>query len=76
MKKSRRCPECDSSSIYTTTVGSGGGYSSDLLPGTHPWYKEGTMEIYICTKCGYFRYYVPENALSLVSKSAKFRKHS
>ena len=76
MKKTRQCGECQSSSIYTTTISSGGGYAPDLLPGTQPWYSAGKVEIYICTKCGHLQFFVPDDVLAKVSKSKKFRKHS
>ena len=76
MKKTKRCGECQSSTIYTTTVSSGGGYAPDLLPGTHPWYSGSNLEIYICAKCGNFQFFVPEDALSKLAKAPKFKKHS
>ncbi|HJQ39982.1 MAG TPA: hypothetical protein VKB93_22795 [Thermoanaerobaculia bacterium] len=73
MKRSRKCPECGGSDIRMTTVWSGGGHSPDLLPGVHPWWKSGQLEVYVCCACGYFQYFVPERFLSKVRESGKFK---
>ena len=73
MKSKRTCSECGSSDIMTTTIASGGGYAPDLLPGAHPWWGGGKLEVYVCGACGHFRYFVPSEALPLVRKSKKFR---
>jgi len=72
MKHTRRCSECGSTDIRTTTVWSGGGHSPDLLPGAHPWLLSGRIEIYICAVCGYFQYFVPPEYLAKVRESKKF----
>lgn len=76
MKKSRQCGECQSTTIYTTTISSGGGHAPDLLPGVHPWYKSGKIEVYICTRCGLTQLFAPQEVLSQVPKSKKFKRHS
>jgi hypothetical protein len=72
MKRTGRCGECGGSDIRTTTVSAGGGYAPDLLPGAHPWWRSGKLEVYICCLCGSFRYFVPDDALSEVRESSKF----
>ena len=76
MKRDRKCTECGSSDICMTVVPAGGGqrwwYAPDLLPGAHPWWKSGRLEVYVCLSCGYFQYFVPPDALQKVRKSKKF----
>ena len=72
MKKTKRCNECGSTDLRMTVVASGGGYAPDLLPGTHPWWTTGKLEVWICCTCGLFQYYVPEQALHEIAKSDKF----
>lgn len=72
MKHSGKCKECGSSDIRTTLVSAGGGHAPDLMPGAHPWWKSGQLEVYVCCACGYFQYFVPENALQEVRESKKF----
>jgi hypothetical protein len=74
MKKTRRCNECGASDIRTTTVSAGGGHAPDLLPGTHPWWKSGRLDVYICCACGHFQYFVPDEALPEVMQSEKFTR--
>ncbi len=75
MKTKRKCGECGHSSIYTTTVSAGGGGSApDLLPGAHPWWKGGKLEVYVCGACGHFQYFVPSDALRFVRESKKFKR--
>lgn len=76
MRKTKQCAECQSTTIYTTTISSGGGYSPDHLPGAHAWYTSGKLEIYICGKCGHLQYFVPAEFLPGVARSKKFKKHS
>jgi hypothetical protein len=73
MKKNKRCPECEGTNIRMATVGAGGGYAPDLLPGAHPWWKGAALEVYVCCTCGYFQYFVPEEALARVVESKKFQ---
>jgi len=74
MKRTRKCPECDGTDIYMAVVSAGGGHAPDLLPGAHPWWKRGKLEVFVCGKCGRFHLYVPESALPLVRESKKFRR--
>ena len=75
MKAKRKCGECGDSNIYTTTVSAGGGgHSPDLLPGAHPWWKGGKLEVYVCGACGHFQYFVPSDTLRLVRESRKFKR--
>ena len=73
MKRSKRCPECAGTNIRMTKVPAGGRHAPDLLPGAHPWWRRGTLEVYVCCTCGYFQYFVPEEALSKVVESSKFQ---
>jgi len=76
MKRTGKCRECGGSDIRMATVSSGGGYAPDLLPGAHPWWSSGRLEVYICCACGHFQYFVPEDQLSEVAKSSKFEPYS
>lgn len=73
MKTTKRCGECGGTKIRMTTVGAGGGYAPDLLPGTHPWWKGAKLEVYVCATCGHFQYFVPEAALQALVESDSFR---
>ncbi len=75
MKRTHQCPACGGREIYTTEVYSGGGHAPDLLPGAHPWWRAGRLEIYVCGTCGHFQYFVPEKILSKVRESEKFRRY-
>jgi hypothetical protein len=72
MKHTKRCSECGGTRIRMTTVPAGGGYAPDLLPGTHPWWRSGKLEIYICASCGRFQQFVPDDALQGVVASSEF----
>jgi hypothetical protein len=73
MKLKKQCNECGGTTIRTTTVSAGGGYAPDLLPGTHPWWKSGKLEIYICGTCGHFQFFVPTDILPEVLQSEEFK---
>ena len=73
MIQKRQCGECGSTSIYTTLVSAGGGYAPDLLPGAHPWWRGGKLEVYVCTQCGLLQQFVPMDALDDVRESGKFK---
>ena len=73
MKNTKRCNECEGTNIRTTTVSAGGGYAPDLLPGTHRWWKTGTLEVFVCATCGHFQFFVPSDILPGVIESHEFR---
>lgn len=73
MGKTKQCGECGASNIRTTTVSAGGGYAPDLLPGAHPWWKGGHLEVYVCCTCGHFQYFVPESVLPKIVESEEFK---
>ena len=72
MKRDRKCGECGGSDIRMAVVSSGGGHAPDLLPGAHPWWKSGSLEVYVCLNCGHFQYFVPLEALQSVRESKRF----
>jgi hypothetical protein len=72
MKKTKRCNECGATDIRMTVVSSGGGHAPDLLPGAHPWWRSGKLEVYVCCACGYFQYFVPEESIPEIMQSEKF----
>ena len=72
MKDTKKCAECGGSRIRTATVSAGGGYAPDLLPGAHPWWKSGTLQIYVCVTCGHLQFFVPSEDLPEVIESQKF----
>lgn len=74
MKAKRNCSECGESNLYTTTVSAGGGYAPDLLPGAHPWWKGGKLDLYVCGACGYLQMFVPAEGLAGVRESKKFKR--
>jgi hypothetical protein len=74
MKRNGKCNECGGSDIRMTEVPAGGGHAPDLLPGTHPWWKSGRLEVYVCCSCGFFQYFVPEEALPEVRESKEFER--
>ena len=76
MKHTKRCGECGGKNIRTTTVPAGGGYAPDLLPDTHPWWKSSKLEVFVCTDCGLFQYFVPKDLLGGVIESSKFKTFS
>jgi hypothetical protein len=73
MKTTKRCGECGGTKIRTTTVSAGGGHAPDLLPGAHPWWKSGKLEVYVCSTCGHFQFFVPETALQALVESGSFQ---
>jgi DNA-directed RNA polymerase subunit RPC12/RpoP len=75
VKKSKQCPECDSRGIYKTQIDSKGGYGPDLLPGVHPWYRTGKLEVYVCGRCGYYQLFVLDKDLPALADSQKFTKN-
>jgi len=75
MKHTKKCSECNGSEIYTTKVGAGGGYAPDLLPGAHPWWRGGKFEVYVCGKCGYYQFFVPEEALRKIKQNQNFERY-
>ena len=75
MKHAKRCGECGGTNIRTTTVLAGGGYAPDLLPGAHPWWKSGKLEIFVCADCGHFQFFVPTDVLEHVIASKEFRPY-
>ncbi len=60
-----RCPECGGEDIYAQLVSAFGGYGPDLLPnlGALSLFKGKNLEMYICGRCGYIRFFVPEERL-------------
>jgi hypothetical protein len=72
MRETKKCSECGGSRIRTTTVSAGGGYAPDLLPGAHPWWRSGKLEVYVCCLCGHFQLFVPRDDLDEVLSSSKF----
>jgi hypothetical protein len=76
MKHTKRCDECGGTNIRTTTVSTGGGYAPDLLPGAHPWWKSGKLEVFVCAACGHFQFFVPSDVLPSVIESPEFKTFS
>jgi hypothetical protein len=72
MKVTKQCNECGGTNIRTTLVSAGGGYAPDLLPGTHPWWRDGKLEVYICATCGHFQFFVPTDVLAKVIEAEQF----
>lgn len=75
MKHTKRCAECGGTNIRTANVQSGGGWAPDLLPGAHSMWTSATLEVFICTGCGHFQYFVPTDRLPDVVASDKFRSY-
>ena len=75
MKLSKKCSECKGSEIYRTKVGAGGGYAPDMLPGAHPWWRSGKLEVYVWGTCGHYQLFVPAEALLEIKHQQKFEKY-
>jgi predicted nucleic-acid-binding Zn-ribbon protein len=75
MKLHKKCPECESSEIYTALVSARGGCGQDLLPGVGGLFNGGEFELYVCGKCGYSQFYVPKKMLDDVQKKFSQVKH-
>ena len=75
MKFTKRCAECGGTSIRTAIVSAGGAYAPDLLPGAHHWWTDAKLEVFICTGCGSFQYFVPSADLPNVLASEKFKTY-
>lgn len=76
MKIEKRCPECGGDEIYRTQVFATGTYGPDLLPGVGIGIFGSTkqFDLYICGKCGYTRFFVPEPYLSQIPASEKYTR--
>jgi predicted nucleic-acid-binding Zn-ribbon protein len=69
MKYKHICPECDGNEIYMKAVDSIGGYGPNLLPGLGKLFSDNPyFELFICGKCGYIQFYVPNKFLSAVKE--------
>ncbi|MEJ2599385.1 MAG: hypothetical protein P8Z00_13705 [Anaerolineales bacterium] len=73
MKTINNCPECGGDEIYAQAVSAIGMYGPDLLPKLGPggldnFLKGKKMELYVCGRCGYIRFFVPEALLADVPK--------
>lgn len=75
MKITRKCSECGGSEIYQAVISAGGGHAPDMLPGAHPWWRGGKMEVYVCGKCGHYQYFVPTEYLANIKQMKKFKKY-
>lgn len=75
MKVTKKCSECGGSEIYRTVISSGGGHAPDMLPGAHPWWRGGKMEIYVCGGCGHYQFFVPAEYLANIKQLKKFQKY-
>jgi hypothetical protein len=76
MKKTKKCSECGGHEIYLAVIGAGGGYAPDMLPGAHPWWRGGKMEVYVCGACGHYQFFVPEEYLANIMLLKQFEKYS
>jgi|YelNatPaOPRAMG01_1025707.scaffolds.fasta_scaffold231780_2 predicted nucleic-acid-binding Zn-ribbon protein len=65
MKAKGVCPKCKSRAIYRIPAISSGKLPSELLGIKHTieGYQEITFEAFICKKCGYVEFYVPQAKL-------------
>lgn len=68
MKKSKRCPSCQSEEIFTQEVAARGRYGPDFLPGVGGFWKPAHFEVYVCGACGYTQFFVPQKLLERVRK--------
>lgn len=75
MKVTKKCSECGGGEIYRTVISAGGGHAPDMLPGAHPWWRGGKMEVYVCGKCGHYQFFVPQEHLENIKQLKKFEKY-
>ncbi len=72
MKITKTCSECGGDAIYMAEVSASGGHGPDLLPGIgEGFWQKKSFEIYICGKCGYAKFFVPERFLAEVTQRFK-----
>jgi predicted nucleic-acid-binding Zn-ribbon protein len=68
----RKCPECESHSLYITKVTSAG-HSIALLPGLGGFLRIAKFDLIVCANCGLTRFYAEASAREKLSQSPRWR---
>ena len=74
-----RCPNCQSQSLYTTTVSAGTGDNMgsrvfNLLPGLGSFLSVANLRVVLCSECGHMQFFADSDAQAKVAKAAKWEK--
>jgi hypothetical protein len=70
------CANCGGRQLYVTNkpVSAGGGYAPDLLPGLHPWYRGGRLQLVLCADCGLLHAFADPRAVESLPLSGRWRR--
>lgn len=71
MKKSGSCPKCNSTEVYTTKGTTKRGERSSIGVSS---FSAISIDLYICTSCGYMEEYGEEGDLKDLKKMEKLKK--
>jgi len=70
------CSDCGSRDLRTTTADAGGSRGPDLLPGVSGWFVPAKFDVVVCCNCGLTRFFVPQETIDKVAKSALWERPS
>ncbi len=70
------CPNCGGGNLYQSrkTVGGGGGYAPNYLPGLGSLFQAGRFRMVICRDCGLTRFFAERNATDRLADSSKWER--
>ena len=71
---SRKCPECESQSLFTTITRSGGQHGPVLLPGLGGFLHYAKFRVVVCQDCGLTRFYAEPEALQKLPDASKWQR--
>ncbi len=71
---SRKCPECDGQTLFTTIVASGGQHGPALLPGLGGFLHYAKFRLVVCQACGLTRFYAEPEALKKISEASQWQR--
>ena len=71
---SRKCPECDGATLFTTTTSSGGPYGPFLLPSLGGFLNSAKFRVVVCQDCGLTRFYAQPEALKKISEASQWQR--
>jgi hypothetical protein len=69
------CAHCGGKQLFVTRkpIHAGGGYAPDLLPGLHPWYRGGRLQLVLCADCGLLQAFADPQAREALPTSSRWR---